>query len=54
MKKKYITPVCTTISVCTTQLLNGSQTPPDKTNEFADDQGKIRVGTRLWGAGNAD
>lgn len=48
MKKKYLTPVCTTISIPTTRLLMQSN------NKYYDNQGKIRYSSSEVAAEDAD
>ena len=48
MKKKYITPACTAISIRTASLLSGSG------NEYYDNQGKIRFSSTEVDASEAD
>lgn len=48
MKKKYIIPACTAISIRTASLLSGSG------NEYGDNQGKIRFSSTEVDASEAD
>ena len=48
MKKKYITPACTAISVRTTHLFAVSQ------NEYSNNQGRIHFSSTVVAAEDAD
>ena len=48
MKKKYLTPACSTISIPTTHLLMQSN------NEYYENQGKIRYSSSEVDADDAD
>lgn len=48
MKRKYNTPSCIAVSVCTTQMLAVSQ------NEYSSDQGHIRFNSSEVDADDAD